>query len=88
MRLLPVSEIRVGMTIELVDDQRLLKTSSTPWQSLTAGATLVVVAVAPMPTGRTDRQPYELSLRDADGDVIGLEVADGTELMAVVGSGD
>ena len=82
MKWISVRDVKRGMTIELTGAQTLWDTSTSPWRALGAGSRLAVMQVRRMPTGRTDRQPFELTLQDLDGGVIlQLEVSDGQQLI-------
>ncbi len=80
----PVAELASGMLIELTGKQRLWDVTSDPWLELGPGTELTVLRVDAMPTGRTDRQPYDLLLQTSQGTIVRLEVDDGAELIAVV----
>ena len=84
-----VRTLRPGMVIELRGSQQLYDMSTDPWRLLEAGSRLEVVAVDLLATGRTDRQPYDVTLRSESGGVVPLEVADGdTEVTVIQQPGD
>ena len=84
-----VRTLRPGMVIELRGSQQLYDMSTDPWRLLEAGSRLEVVAVDLLATGRTDRQPYDVTLRSESGGVVLLEVEDGdTEVTVIQQPGD
>ena len=82
MKWMRVQELQRGMTIERTGVQTLWDASVSPWREFGAGSRLEVLRVRRMPTGRTDRQPFEVRLQEVDtGAVLALEVSDGLELV-------
>ena len=83
----PVAELAPGMIIELTGRHKLWDFSVIPWRELPVGTRLRVLKVAPLATGRTDRQPYDLVLVTSEDTRVRLEVDSGEELVAVVADG-
>lgn len=76
--------LRPGQVIQLVGSQRLWDVQATPWTELGAGDRLTVTEVQPLSTGRTGRQPYEVTLASSTGHPIGLELESGNTIFYVV----
>ena len=66
-------DLQPGMMIELVGKQTLYHRDMTAYE---AGTRLRVRSAEPLPTGRTDRQPYDILFETVDGDELPLEVND------------
>ncbi len=81
----PIRELVPGTVVELVGKQHLYDFAEDPWRLYAAGEQLTVLSVKKMATGRTDRQPYEVTFRTRNGAVLELEADSGEDPIHVVG---
>lgn len=83
MPVLRISDVRVGMVIQLREGQSLFDVSKSPWRTLGPGCRLTVRSIEPLATS-TERRPMDLVLIADDGATVRLETEDDNIELFVV----